>query len=138
MPKHYVRGIGGAVVGGVLGVLLYWVFLRRGIQVPLLTPGLIGIGAGLAVGRRAWGMGAIAAVMAAVTAILADAVLLPFPEDRALLYFVTHLHQCAPFYLVGVPVPMMVIYLVGGLAAFYFGIGRNYLARRAAGEDAKD
>ena len=73
MPKHYTRGIGGAVIGAVLGVLLYWAFLRRGIQVPLLAPALTGVGAGLAVGRRAWGMGAIAAVMAVVVAVLADA-----------------------------------------------------------------
>jgi hypothetical protein len=137
MPKHYIRGIGGAVVGAALGVLLYWVFLRRGIVVPLLAPGLTGLGAGLAVGRRAWGVGAIAAALAVVTAVLTDAVLLPFVADPSILYFLAHLHQLPPFHLAGAPVPMMAIYLIGGLAAFYFGIGRSYLARRAAGADTK-
>ena len=33
---------------------------------------------------------------------------------------------------------MIAIYLIGGLAAFYFGIGRSYLARRDDGPAAAD
>jgi hypothetical protein len=112
-----VRGVGGAVLGAVLG---YWVFvwlLWHGFYALILPGTLLGLGFGLFSRRQStwWGIGC--GVLGVAMGVFSEWRTAPFVEDGGLLFFLSHLYQLRP--------PAIVLILLGGLFAFWFGVGRD-------------
>lgn len=113
-----LRGLGGALVGGVIGYFVFRWMAKQGLY-GLVVPGaMIGFGAGLAARGNSTILGVICAVAAVIVAIVSEWIRAPFQRDGSFMFFVTHLHQ-----LDSLTVKTIMITL-GAIAAFWFGRGR--------------
>jgi hypothetical protein len=114
----FLRGIGGAIVGGIVGYLIFRVLLSFGFY-GLVVPGaMLGLGAGLAARGSSQVLGVLCAIAAFVLTVYAEWGHASFQNDPSLLYFITHLHQ-----LDGGPVKYIMLGL-GTACAYWFGQGR--------------
>ena len=115
-----LRGIAGAVVGGLIGYLLFRWLLTKGFYAMVMPGALLGLGAGLAARGRSQALGVVCAVAALGLTIFAEWSRPggPFQADASFVYFVTHLHQ-----LDGASVKLVMIAL-GALCAYWLGQGR--------------
>jgi hypothetical protein len=111
-----LRGIGGAIAGGVAGYFLFWFLLRNGLYSSMIPGALLGIGAGLAARGRSQLLGIICGVAAIPLSIWSEWHLMPFAQDNSLRFFLANLHQLPPMHLL-----MMAL---GAAAAWWFGKGR--------------
>jgi hypothetical protein len=111
-----LRGIGGAIAGGVAGYFLFVLLLRNGLYSSMIPGALMGLGAGLAARGRSPVLGILCAVVAIPLAIVGEWSVMPFRDDKSLAFFVTHVHELPPLHLV-----MMAL---GAAAAWWFGQGR--------------
>lgn len=113
-----VRGLAGAIAGGVLGYFAFRFLSQQGFY-GLMIPGLlVGLGAGWAAGQRSQVLGILCAVGGLALMIVAEWLRAPMAADKSLLYFVTHLHQ-----MDGATVKIVMLVL-GAAAAWWFGQGR--------------
>jgi len=115
-PLILLRGIGGAVVGGVAGYFLFWFLLKNNLYSSMIPGALLGIGAGLAARGKSPILGILCGIAAIPLAIWSEWMLLPFIQDNSLTFFVSNLHQLPPLHLL-----MMAL---GAAAAWWFGKGR--------------
>jgi hypothetical protein len=88
-----VRGIAGAIVGGIAGYYLFHVLAKRGMFGYAIPGAAIGLVAGLLAGGRSRLLGIVCVVASLCVTIVAEWVHAPFRQDPGLAYFVTHLHQ---------------------------------------------
>jgi hypothetical protein len=113
-----LRGVVGGAVGGFLGYHAFkWLILNHGLYAMVLPGALVGIGCGLASGRKAIALGVLSAIGAFLVSVLANWHVLAEPSPTFLEQITTlvepHRRMTALLILVGVAI------------AFYFGIGRD-------------
>jgi hypothetical protein len=113
-----LRGLVGAVVGGVVGYFLFQLLRSQNFYALALPGAMIGLGAGLLARGRSQVLAVSCAVAAVILAIVIEWLRAPFVKDGSLLYFVIHLHQ-----MEGASVKLLMIG-VGALCAYWFGQGR--------------
>jgi hypothetical protein len=114
------RCIGG-VVGGALGVLLFWAGLRMGIYfLAVVGPG-VGMGAGWPAMRKSLGWGAIASLAAVSLSILTEWHFSPFVDDESLLFFLRNLWELTFI--------TKISFLISAILGYYFGMGQDRVSR---------
>lgn len=107
----------GAVFGAALGVLAYWLAVRKGyllLAAVALAPGL---GGGLAARRRSLAWGVVLGIASVVLAIVVEWRFWPFEADGSFAYFLTHLHH--------LPWKSQLSLIAGLVVGCYFGMGRD-------------
>lgn len=103
-----VRGLAGAVLGGLLGYFVFFWIARQGFYALILPGTVLGLGFGLAC-RRKYIAAAVACGLAALAlGIFTEWRFAPFAEDTSISFFLTHLHRLKP-----------VTWLMIGLGAFF-------------------
>lgn len=112
-----IRGVVGAVLGAVLGHCAFVWMLRQGFYALILPGALVGLGFGLLSRRQSmsWGIGC--GVFGVAVGAFSEWRTAPFVEDGGFLFFLTHLHELQPI--------TVLLILLGGFFAFWFGAGRH-------------
>src|SRR6187401_3302157 len=88
-----LRGIAGAVAGGIAGYFAFNFLAARGLY-GLMIPGLLlGMAAGITARGKSQALGIVCAAAALALMIVAEWHRAPMVKDQSLTYFVTHLHQ---------------------------------------------
>lgn len=113
-----VRGLAGAIVGGVAGYYAFRWLGKNGMLAPMLPGVLVGLGAGWAARRRIVVLGVICGIAAIVLGVFSEWMRSPFAKDESFAFFVANITKLdnAMFKLGGM--------LLGAAAAFWFGQGR--------------
>ncbi len=102
--------LGGAVLGGALGVGIYYWCCNHGF-VPIAVPGaLAGIAAGLAKNTARW-VPVACGLVALAAGTVADAVTFPFDADHSFGFYLAHI---AEIHSIG-----MLTIAIGGLIGFW-------------------
>lgn len=112
----------GAVIGGVLGCIIFFAFARRGLYGLALPGGLLGLGAGI-FRTRSKAVPVVCGLMALVLGFFTEWRFAPFAANTSLGYFVLHAHQLSPLTLIMVA--------AGTLIGFYVPFRRGQAARKA-------
>jgi len=115
LTSALLRGIGGAIVGGILGYVLFRVLYRSGFYGIMLPGVLIGTGAGLAARSRSQALGIVCIVLAVAATLLTDWHV-RFSQHNTFPFFLSKLHTLGT-----VPLVMMALGVAG---AWWFGQGR--------------
>lgn len=111
-----LRGLGGAIVGGVLGYFLFRWLLTQGMY-GIMIPGVgLGLAAGLAARGKSQTLGILCGVAALVLLVVSEWSVFPFAKDDSLSFFLTHLHHKQPITLIMIG--------LGAAFAYWFGTGR--------------
>lgn len=111
-----LRGLAGAVAGGIAGYFVFVLLLKNGLYSSLIPGALLGLGAGWAARGRSAVLGIVCAVATAPLTVIGEWSVMPFIKDKSLAFFVSHLHELPPLHLL-----MMAL---GIAAAWWFGQGR--------------
>jgi hypothetical protein len=109
-----IRGLGGAIVGGIAGYFLFWALFRGGMVGYMIPGALLGLGAGWAARGKSQLLGVICAVLA-IGLTLFTAWHIAF-QQHTLVDFLSRLHQ--------LHVSRMVLMALGVVMAYWFGQGR--------------
>ena len=111
------RRLLGALLGGAIGTLAYWLLLRQGILLLAIVGGCLGVLGGLWALRRsrAWGIGL--AVAGTLLTIGVEWHFRPFVADESLGYFLTHLHDLTGRTLLSIA--------FAAFFGYYFGRGKD-------------
>jgi hypothetical protein len=91
-----LRGIAGAVVGGLVGYWLFFWIVKQGFYGLVLPPAMLGLAAGACAGRKSHLLAVICAVAGFGLALFAEWRFEPFIADPSLAYFLTHLPALRP------------------------------------------
>jgi hypothetical protein len=87
--KQYFLVLGGAMIGGALGVLLTWFLSEQGMRAGAAPGGLLGLGAGLA-RHRSIVIPIVCCIAALVLGMLTEWWLHYFLDDPSLQFFLQH------------------------------------------------
>jgi hypothetical protein len=112
-----LRGLAGAVVGGVIGSLAFEWALPYGIHLMALPGAMVGIGCGIATARRSLAAGILAGVAALDLSVYLEWKCFPFVRDNSLGFFLRHLHEAS--------MQTRITVIVGTLLGFWFGWRRS-------------
>lgn len=115
-PFPWLRGLAGAIVGGVLGCLVFVGLYRFGLYGFALPGAGLGLGAAMAARHSGRWFRILCGVAGALVALLAEWQVAPFVADGSLGYFVAHLHQLRGIGLAGIA--------LSGLAAYWLSEGQ--------------
>jgi hypothetical protein len=115
-PLILVRGMAGAVAGGVIGYFLFRLLYKNGLYGIMIPGALLGLGAGLAARGKSAPLGILCAVAAVGLGILSEWTIGPFKKDPSLAFFVTHVHH--------LPAVKLMLMALGAACAYWFGQGR--------------
>lgn len=122
-PLVMVRGIAGALAGGVLGVVIFTLLVRYVGDYAMAIPGaLVGLGGGYAARRRSLVLGILCALLAAAAMIIAEWWNFPWQKDKSLGFFLRNLGQLSTLFWISL--------LLGGGLAFWFGQGNERTTSR--------
>ena len=117
MPIAFLRGLLGAILGGAIGYFGFFWLTRFQIYALVLPGAMLGLGFGLAAGRKSYGFGVFCAVAAFFLGCVAEWKRSPFLADESFSFFVTHLnHLDHP--------AALILLILGVVMAFWFGRGR--------------
>ncbi|MEW6358705.1 MAG: hypothetical protein AB1696_20385 [Planctomycetota bacterium] len=116
------RGLAGAAIGGALGYFAFGWLVRQGFYAMVLPGGLIGIGCGLASGRRSVFLGIVCAIATVALCFFLEWKTFPFIKDPSLPYFLRHVHLLRPM--------TWILIAVGAVIAFWLGAGRETERKR--------
>ena len=118
MPITLLRGLAGSIAGAVIGYLVFgWARdLFRGAVFLVLPGALVGIGCGMATGRRSLAAGVLAGVVALVISVIIKWKFFPFADD-SLVYTLRYLHESSRI--------LLLMIAAGTLAGFWFGWHRS-------------
>jgi len=111
----------GAVVGGLLGYVIFFALARRGLYGLALPGGLLGLGAGVCK-TRSKAIPVACGVLALALGFFAEWRFAPFAADGSLGYFVSHLHRLTPITLAMIA--------VGTFIGFWVPFRRGQEARK--------
>jgi hypothetical protein len=89
----------GALLGSILGAVIFNFALRSGLYFITIIGFLAGIGAPLLARRRDWAIGFITGVVALSAGVWTEAWLFPWKADPSLAYFVAHIKDLPPMHL---------------------------------------
>lgn len=109
----HLRGLVGAILGGVLGFYTFGWLLHQGFYGLIIPGALLGLGCGLLAGRPSAIRGVACGLAAVALALFSEWHYFPDREDDSLGYFAAHLTSRGP-------VTLMMIG-VGGVVAFWVG-----------------
>ncbi len=109
----HVRGLVGAILGGVLGFYTFGWLLQQGFYGLMIPGALLGLGCGIAAGQPSLARGIACGVAAVTLAIYTQWHYWEFKEDDRFAYFITHLTSLSPVTLLMIA--------VGGVVAFWLG-----------------
>ena len=115
-PLVIVRGVAGAVAGGLAGYFLFRWLYSNGLYGVMIPGVLLGLGAGLAARGHSLALGILSAVAALGLGIYSEWSIGRFKQDPSLLFFVTHVHH--------LPAVKLLMIAAGSAFAFWFGRGR--------------
>lgn len=110
------RGLAGALLGAVVGYLVFGWLVQSGFYALALPGATIGLGAGLLARGRSFALGVICLLLAAAIGLFLEWKHFPFRADPSLAYFMTHLGELKVF--------TWILYGLGLVFAFWFGRGR--------------
>jgi hypothetical protein len=114
-----LRGLAGGAIGGFLGYLVFsWLYQSQNLYALALPGSFLGLGAGLAAGRRCVALGILCGMLGIALGLYTEWCHRPFASDESLSYFLTHLHELETDMT-------LILTGLGGLFAFWFGMGRN-------------
>ena len=113
----WLRGLAGAVGGGVLGYFAFFFLADRGLYAMVLPGALVGLGCGLLSGIKSNALGVVCGVVALLLGIVLEWRFAPFNADSSFAYFITHLHHLRS--------STLVLIALGGLMGYWFGRGRE-------------
>jgi hypothetical protein len=111
-----LRGLAGAVIGGVLGYVLFRWLLTYRLYAIMIPGAALGMGAGLLARGRTQSLAILCAVAAIAVGIFSEWSVFPFKKDPSFGYFISHVHQLTA--------PTLLFIGVGALCAYWFGQGR--------------
>jgi hypothetical protein len=112
----FVRGLVGAMLGGVIGYFVFRWLLQYGLYGLMIPGAALGFGAGLAARGRLPVLGIVCVVAAIGLGLFAEWSAFPFKKDPSFSYFVTHAHL--------LKAPTLLMIGLGGVFAYWFGQGR--------------
>jgi hypothetical protein len=113
----------GGVAGGVLGFYAVGWIKEQDFYALVLPGGLVGIGCGLVSRHDSTARGAFCGLVALALGLYCDWRYFPFRADRSLGYYLTHISDLPPVTLIMI--------MVGGVLAFWFGRSQFLLRRKA-------
>jgi hypothetical protein len=117
-PLLLVRGLAGAIVGGLVGYFAFRWLSKQGFYGPMIPGAFLGIGAGWAARGRSQLLGIVCGLAGLFLGVFSEWMRAPFVDDPSFTFFVTHLQQ-----MDRATVKLLMIGL-GGAAAYWFGQGR--------------
>jgi len=117
-PMLLVRGLGGAIVGGVIGYLVFRWLASNAFGAHALPGAALGLGAGWAARSKSTMLGVLCAVAAAVLIVVAEWLRAPFVKDKSFAFFVTHLLEMDRASV------KLLLMALGTACAYWFGQGR--------------
>jgi len=120
----FLRGLGGALVGAAVGLVLFTFLLRYGVYAMAVPGALVGVACGWSINRRSLGLGIVCAAVAATNMILAEWWNFPFRNDKSLTFFLLNLGQLSLLFWLSL--------LLGCGLAFAFGQGSDRTSSRTA------
>lgn len=97
--KALIRGLCGAVLGGVVGYFVFFWIVRQGFYALVIPGTLLGLGAGLGARRGCRTLQIVCACLGLLLGLFIEWRYAPFAADESLAYFVTHLHLLKPMTL---------------------------------------
>lgn len=115
-PLTLLRGLGGAILGGILGYFAFRWLARHGYYGLAIPGALLGLGASLAARAKSLPLGIACGIAALALGILAEWLAFPFVKDKSFTFFLTHLHHLSS--------PTLLMLALGTALAFWFGQGR--------------
>ena len=101
----------GAVIGGLLGYVVFIVLARRDFHGLALPGGVLGLGEGI-FKRRLMAVPIVCGFLALVLGLFAEWWFASFAADGSLGYFVTHIHQLRPLTLIMIGVGTLIGFCV--------------------------
>ena len=110
-----VRGVIGAVVGGVLGFMGFGLLLKLGLYGMVVPGAMVGWACGAQSGGRSVPLGIVSAMMAAATCLYTEWYFFPWVADESFTYFLSHLHD--------LQLRTILSMAAGIFAGFWFGKG---------------
>jgi hypothetical protein len=110
------RGVAGALLGAVAGVLVFIGLLNFGIYAIAAIGALTGLGCSLLSYRRSLVLAVVCLVVALLTTFLNEWLNNPFADDPSLSFFLRHIGPKSLFWL---------SLLLGGGLAFWLGMGNE-------------
>ena len=112
-----MKRVVGAILGSIVGTGIFYASLQFGIHLLAVVGFSVGIVSGMLGHGRSIEWGAALGLYAIVLAIALEAVFVPFAVNQSIGHFLSHLSD--------LPVRSMLSMGIGGIGAFYFGMGRN-------------
>ncbi|MEM9411980.1 MAG: hypothetical protein AAGA30_12750, partial [Planctomycetota bacterium] len=113
----FLRGITGAVVGGIVGFFIFRWLLSQGFYAMMLPGALLGLGCGSLSGKDSLCLGILAGIMALALGVFCEWQTAPWESDSSLIYFMTNFYRLQPVTL------LMIV--LGSVFGFWFGKGRS-------------
>jgi len=89
----------GAVIGGLVGYVVFFWLAHQGFYGLVVPGGLLGIGAGLFKTRLTY-ISVVCGLLALLLGFFTEWRFAPFAADQGLGYFVSHIHQLQPMTLI--------------------------------------
>ena len=118
-----LRGLGGAIVGAVLGLVAFTLLIKYvGVYAMAIPGALVGVVCSYCITRRILVLGIVCAAIAATTMIIAEWWNFPFRKNDGLGFFLQNLGQLSGLFWIS-------LFLGSGLA-FWFGQGNERTGSR--------
>jgi hypothetical protein len=114
---NWPLGLIGAIGGGILGYLVFLLLASQGLYGLVIPGATLGWGGGRLLKGKSQAFGAVCGFLGIVLGILAEWQFAPFIADPGFAYFITHLYN--------LEVVTLIMIVIGGLCAFWFGQGRE-------------
>ncbi|MEO2024665.1 MAG: hypothetical protein ABGZ23_02150 [Fuerstiella sp.] len=111
-----LRGVIGAVAGGVLGFVGFGLLFELGLYGMVVPGAMVGWACGAQSGGRSIPLGILSAMLAAATCLYTQWHFFPFFADDSFSYFLRHLGD--------LPLSATLCMAAGVFAAFWFGKGQ--------------
>jgi hypothetical protein len=125
-----LRGLAGAVVGGIVGYVASVWLARQGLYALVLPGAMLGLGCAVLLQRSSNLAGILCGIAALPLGLLCEWRIKPFIADSSLAYFVTHLHQLTTV--------TWIMVVIGAVFAFWLGKGSDaYYSQRRNGSAEK-
>jgi len=108
-----VMGLSGAVVGAVLGALIYRWGIGQGFDAAVVPGAAVGFGFATAARNGRTEFGLLCAAIALVLSLYLEWTHFPFVADDSLGYFLTHLHKLQPMKILMILVGLVMAFTIG-------------------------
>ena len=115
----------GAVVGGVVGFLVFRWIVSQGFYALVLPGAALGMGAALLSKHESTARGIVCGLAGLALGVFSEWKVFPFLADPSLAYFVRHLAELKPITLLMIVAGGLVGYWCGRGAGFTRSIGRT-------------